>query len=393
VEADPGKRQVLSPGALHDLLVAAAAFALSLAVMSNGGIWVTDEGSDRAPMTVIGLVAVSTIPLVARRRHPAEVFAVTAAATAVLAFAVHPIGLPLGPGVALYTIAADRSRASLSATGRGVLVGAGFAAYAVASALNLSEVPWSEMFHGALLWAALWFAGERARLQREQIEDLKRDAVRERDLAAAEERTRIARDLHDSVGHAINVIAVRAGAARLRHHEDPERSRAALLAIEDLARHTAADIDQFVGALRSDADDRAPLAPRSLASVGTLIELHAEAGLIVTARNTGSPVSLQQPIDQAAYRIVQEALTNASRHGCGTADLAIHFGDDAVIIEVGNTVAKPDLQPMGHGLLGATERASLLGGSVRTECRGGVFVLRAVLPYHDAPAAHAGRHS
>ncbi|MFC7106656.1 sensor histidine kinase [Nonomuraea rubra] len=153
-----------------------------------------------------------------------------------------------------------------------------------------SDVPGIALSLTPITWAVAWFAGERTRLRREQIAELQeramraeREAEQERLLAAAEERTRIARDLHDSAGHAISVIAVRAGAARLRHHQDPDRSLRALEAIEELARQTAGEIDQIVGTLRGhgEAADEAPPGARlarrpGLASPRRGAEGHAE---------------------------------------------------------------------------------------------------------------------
>lgn len=147
--------------------------------------------------------------------------------------------------------------------------------------------PGTELLHTGLAWAVAWFAGERTRLRREHIAELEeralraeREAERERRLAAAEERARIARDLHDSAGHAISVIAVRAGAARLRHDEDPERSRLALEAIEQVARQTVAEIDEIFGTLRDGRSPRGAVeAPPGLASLDALVERHTSAGL------------------------------------------------------------------------------------------------------------------
>jgi len=236
-----------------------------------------------------------------------------------------------------------------------------------------------------------WFAGERTRLRRDQLADLmeraaqaERDAERERLLAVAEERARIARDLHDSAGHAINVIAVRAGAARLRHLEDSDRSLAALEAIEELARQTAADIDQFVGALRDTcATNGAVEAPPGLASLDTLVAQHADAGLDVTLDTAGIPRQLGASADQAAFRILQEALTNAARHGLGTARVELSFGNEVFEVVVTNSFP-PEVSAHnggGHGLIGMRERASLLGGDLDAEGSAGAFRVRARLPY------------
>src|SRR6266542_98598 len=194
-------------------------------------------------------------PLVAWRRAPRAVFALTAAAIVLLGTLGYPIGLPLGPAAALYLLAASRDEKNpwtRRDTGRVLAL---YLAILGSTAYGRGGFPGGELFHTGLDFAVAWFAGERTRLRRERIAELReralgatREAERERRLAVAEERARIARDLHDAAGHAINVIAVRAGTARMR--KDPERSQAALEAIEELARKTAGEIDQIVGTLR-----------------------------------------------------------------------------------------------------------------------------------------------
>ena len=208
--------------------------------------------------------------------------------------------------------------------------------------------------------------------------------MRERLLAAAEERARIARDLHDSAGHAISVIAVRAGAARLRHHQDPDRSLRALEVIEEVARRTAEEIDQIVGTLREGGSANGAVeAPSGLASLDALIAHHAAAGLEVTFEASGAPRPLGAAADQAAYRILQEALTNAARHGAGTVRIELAFGEAAVEFSVTNPVP-PRGSPRsggGHGLIGMRERATLLGGDLDAGCASGAFRIRARIPY------------
>ena len=237
----------------------------------------------------VALAACSTLPLAAWRRSPFAFFTLTGAAGLLLAGVGYRIDLLLGPAAALYLAAAGRRQETpwtrrMSAVVAGLLV-----AYLGITAIVQATPPVSELFHTGLAWAAAWFAGERWRLRREQLASLRgrvlrveREAERERLLAAAEERSRLARDLHDSVGHAMNVIAVRAGAARLRHRQDPDRSLAALEAIEEVARHTAAEIDTIIGSLREDESaNGAVKAPAGLASLDTLITRYREAGLEV----------------------------------------------------------------------------------------------------------------
>jgi signal transduction histidine kinase len=265
-----------------------------------------------------------------------------------------------------------------------------------AGAVGIAEgtFPAAPLLFGVLVWGGAWVAGDRVRLRRERIAALEerarraeREAERERRLAAAEERTRIARDLHDSAGHAINVILVQAGAARLLGERDPERSRAAVETIEEVARETLGEIDQLVRALR---DDERPVdgghvePPLGLDALQGLVERHRSAGLEVKVETRGSRRPLPPGLDQAAYRILQEGLTNAARHGEGRADVDIGFGASALELAVRNPMRSSASTPEpGHGLVGMRERAVLLGGTLEANASDGVFTIRAHLPYGD----------
>jgi signal transduction histidine kinase len=202
----------------------------------------------------------------------------------------------------------------------------------------------------------------------------------------AEERARIARDLHDSAAHAINVIAVQAGAARLWQGADPERARVALETIEDVAHRTVADIDQIVHSLRERGPGAGPVEPSAgLAALDSLVEQHNGAGLPVTMVTTGAPRPLDGPVDRTAYRILQEALTNSARHGAGGAELALDFGTHALRLTVFNPVDAGGSGRAsangGHGLAGMRERAALVGGELDARRVDGGFRVQARLPY------------
>jgi len=380
-----------SSGALLGVAVAAAALAGSLALLRHGGIGPSRPGSGELDLLGVVLAACSTVPLIAWRRSPLGVFAVTAAAGVVLAGLGYRMDLLLGSTAALYLLAASRQPQTPWTRRTTVIVVGLLVAFLGASAAAQATFPASELLHTGLAWAVAWFAGERTRLRREQIAELKdralrveREAERERLLAAAQERARIARDLHDSAGHAISVIAVRAGAARLRHHQDPDRSLSALAAIEELARQTAEEIDQLVGTLREGGSANGDLeAPPGLASLDTLITHHQAAGLEVTLDTAGAPRPLGAAADQAAYRILQQALTNAARHGTGSARIDVAFGDATVELSVTNPVPAGGSPRSGggHGLIGMRERAALLGGDLDAERANGVFRVRARIPY------------
>jgi signal transduction histidine kinase len=374
---------------LVDAGIAAAVFAGSRALLPHG-FAPSRPGSGELDLISIVLVAFSTVPLIAWRRFPLGVFVVTAAAGVLLASLGYPFDLLLGPAVAIFLLAASRDREAPWTWRTSAIVVGSFLAFLGATAAAQGTFPGLELLHTGLAWAVGWFAGERTRLRREQIAELgerahraEREAERERLLAVAEERARIARDLHDSAGHAINVIAVRAGAARLRHSQEPDRSLTALEAIEEVARQTVEEIDQIVGTLRDGSADRVVDAPPGLASLDTLIAHYQAAGLEVTVHTDGAPRPLGGAADRAAYRILQEALTNAARHGGGSARIELAFDAGAVELTVTNPVLTEGAPRSGggHGLIGMRERATLLGGDLDVQRSNGAFRVRARIPY------------
>ncbi|MEW1839710.1 histidine kinase [Nonomuraea angiospora] len=386
--------------ALLDTALAAAVFAGSLALLAHGGPAPARPDAHGLDLLGVLLSACSAAPFLVWRRFPLAVFAATGTAAVLLAGLGYQADLILGPIVALYLLAAGRER-EIPWTVRSTTVVAGlFVAYLGGAAYAQEAFPGVGLVHTALPWAAAWFAGERTRLRREQVAELRqravdaereaererlraaREAERERLLAVAEERVRIARDLHDSVGHAISLIAVRAGAARLRRHE--EGSLQALEAVEELARHTVAEIDQLVGSLREGDPEAA--APLGLASLDTLITHHGAAGLRVELGVTGQERPLGGTTDQAAYRILQQALTNAARHGTGTALVELDYTGTEFELTVTNPVLGTSHRNRGHGLIGMRERATLLGGSLTAGRANGAYRLHARLPYGEHQA-------
>jgi signal transduction histidine kinase len=372
---------------LADTAIALAVFAFSLGALSHATFQSTERGLDALGVV---LAALAALPLAARRAAPLPVFVVVTAATASLYGFRYGLGPPVGFAIALYTLAAQGDEARPRAAK--IAIGLSLVALLVPHLARDGFAP--ELLLGAVIWAAAWFAGDRARLRRERLAELEerawraeREAERERRLAAAEERTRIARDLHDSAGHAINVILVQAGAARLLHRQDPERSLAALETIEEVARDTLGEIDQLVRALREDGGAGEVEPPPGLAALDALAERHRTSGLAVTVTRDGPSRPLPPAVDQAAYRILQESLTNAARHGRGSADVAIAFAPGTLEIVVTNPAAHAaDGRDGGHGIVGMRERAQLLGGSLHAGASDGVFRVRAHLPYGEVGA-------
>ena len=377
---------------LLDGLLALAAFGGTIALEAHG---LGSSGSVAHRLDPIGVVLAgcTSLPLVMWRRAPLAVFVVATSASAVLMARGYPAGPPVGPTIALYLLAASRDAARPWTRQTTAIVVGMFCVHILAFALGHGQLPEIQVAVGALVWALAWFAGERTRLRRQEIEELEqraiqaeRDAIQDRRLALAEERTRIARDLHDSAAHAINVIAVQAGAARLWHEQDPARSRAALETIEAVARRTVAEIDQIVHSLREDTPPTDKVEPPAgLAALDSLLAQHDAASLAVTVATAGERKPLPGPVDRAAYRILQEALTNCARHGAGGARVELAFGDDDLELTVSNAVSDdaPRRANGGHGLVGMRERAALLGGDVEAKRDNGAFRVRARLPYGE----------
>ncbi|HEX5559296.1 MAG TPA: histidine kinase, partial [Gaiellales bacterium] len=297
------------PWTLRDVVVALAALALTVGLLANG------HGPARGiDLPGVALAGVATLPLILHRRSPLGVFALTTAASAVIYALGYQTGPPFGPTVALFYVANDdRARSRVGRTA--AVVFGMFAVHLAASSISEGGFPTTPILFGVVVWGAAWGIGDAARGRRARRAELaeraaraQRDTARERRLAAAEERTRIARDLHDSAAHAINVILVQAGAARLLQERDPEAARSALTTIEDVARETIGEIDQLVRGLREDAADEAVEPPTGLGALDTLVERHRAAGVAVDVHVEGVPRPLPPSLDQAAYRILQESL-------------------------------------------------------------------------------------
>jgi signal transduction histidine kinase len=226
---------------------------------------------------------------------------------------------------------------------------------------------------------------EIARVRKERRIETARTLEEESRRRAGEERLRIARELHDVLAHSISLINVQAGVALHLIDEQPEQARTALSSIKQISKDVLREVRSTVGMLRQ-VDEEAPRFPTpSLNRMEELAAGAASAGLQVHTRTTGVPRHLPHSVDSAAYRIVQEALTNVTRHAAATsATVTIVYGPKELTVEIeddGKGVPPGDTVKGGHGILGMRERATALGGELSAgSAPGGGFRVRVRLP-------------
>ena len=235
---------------------------------------------------------------------------------------------------------------------------------------------------------ALGTSTEVVRVRRERAAEAARTVQEERRRRASEERLRIARELHDVVAHHLSLINVQAGVALHLLDERPEHARTALGAIKGASKDALEELRSVVDVLRS-GDEGAPRAPApTLADLDAVVERAAAAGLDVQVVTSGPPRPLPRPVERAAVRIVQEAVTNVLRHaGRAAASVELTYGADALVVQVdddGAGMAGDGPARAGSGIAGMRERVTALGGRLDAGPRSGRgFRVRAWLPVED----------
>ena len=216
------------------------------------------------------------------------------------------------------------------------------------------------------------------------------------DQAVAEERRRIARELHDVVAHHVSVMGVLATGARRVLRRDPDAAEEALGTIEETGRSALREMRRLLTVLRTEAEPAADLVPQpGLAAIESLLEQVRDAGLPVTLRVDGDPSPMDPGVAVTVYRIVQEALTNTLKHaGKAVAEVRLEIGELWLQLEIFDTGhgLRLDAIRQGHGLLGMRERVALYGGTLRTGPRpGGGFRVSAKIPMEQNAGTHTGR--
>jgi signal transduction histidine kinase len=405
-ERAPARRlRDLNPVVADGLLAAVLALLAFSQLLIQPSIYRRLGIEVRSPdLVAVLIVLVQTIPLAWRRRAPVLVLAVLAAAELTnLLLRFPPTLAQIGIFVALYTVAVHSTLA------RSLKVAFAYGLYVVVYGILFErwydDVTWQDWVTSYALLAAAWGLGElqrRRRLATVHLEELNAQLQRERDLkarwAVAEERARIARELHDVVAHSVSVMVVQAGAARRLVDGHPAQARQALTSIESTGRQALAEMRRLLGVMRRDGDARPEeaadaLAPQpGLADLDALVGRARDAGLEVELQVEGAPRPLAAGVDLSAYRIVQEALTNCLKHaGAAKAIVRLCYGREDLELQVlddGRGVVglrEEGRENGGHGLIGMRERVAVFGGDLDVGPRpGGGFKVDARLPLEPA---------
>jgi len=285
-----------------------------------------------------------------------------------------PQTVVLGVLVAVYSAAAHL-------TGRRALLAGAWGLVLVWSSHTVTADGDAGDFFPFVVWGLPWLAGRLVRRQTLRAHHAgAQAALSEADAreAVGRERDRIARELHDVVAHAVSLMVVQAGAERVAASPDPTRTREALESIESTGRQALVELRTMLGVLRG-AEGREELVPQpDLTAVPLLVEQVRAAGLDVELVERGSgPVPVG--VGLAAYRVVQEGLTNALRHGAGSATVTVDLGE-AVQVEIRNPMGAASAEGAGAGLVGMRERVQLFGGTLRVGPESDTWVVHVRLP-------------
>ena len=372
-----------------DLLVALLAIVALLEVVLGRG----SPGAPRAALWFsIPAIVILVLPIFARRRFPfagPAAYWLLAAGISFVDPQLIPYANALVPlGIADAFLLGNLRDFRQAGAGLAVVVGS-----AVPIVANIPGHLPSELVFVPLEFAVGWAAGFAVRARAEQAEaaevrataaELERDAATR--IAVAYERARIARELHDIVAHAVSVMVLQVGAVRHRLPDALAEDRDALKGVEGAGRAALGELRRLLDVMRRDGE-RVELTPQpGLDGLGSLVKDIGRAGLPVELHVEGVPFPLPRGIDLSAYRIAQEALTNALKHAHAShADVTIRYAPDELQIEVrDNGRGAVTSNGHGHGLIGIRERVKLYGGNMTAgTANGGGFILSTRLPLPD----------
>jgi signal transduction histidine kinase len=347
--------------------------------------WVDSEPTLRA--VTLPFAVGWTLPLLFRRRYP--FFAPATVFLALAAEALVTVDSVTKSQTNTLAILAAFGVAGMHPDLRAAVGGAALGGAALAAIILHQTVPLQSALFMAVFAAGAWSigraVGERGR--RALVLERRADQLERRHAeAVAGERATIARELHDVIAHSVSVMTVQAGAGRLLPDDEPARARESLVAVEETGRQALAEMRRLLGILRGD-EHETRLAPQpGISDIEALVEQVRAAGLPVDVVVEGDPKPVSPGVDLAAYRVVQEALTNALKHaGAARARVSIHYGPDVLELAVTNDGRVLRNGSGGHGLVGMRERVALYGGELEAGPRSaGGYAVRASLPLDAA---------
>lgn len=329
------------------------------------------------PAVQVPAVLLMVVPVTVRRKVPDAAFAVAAAGGSLQLTQAAPLASVIAIPVLLYTVAAYRPRRHSVAALLICLAGASAASLVWFTRPGPNQVVHTAFTAAFIAGTALlaWVLGDSMRYRRGYYAALEDRASRleaERDaqakIAAAAERARIARELHDVVAHHVSVMVVQADGARYALRTDPGRAESALAAISGTGRQALTEMRRLLGVLRSAGGDTSGLAPvPGLGELRELLDQARAAGLEVSYTLTGVPRELPEGVGLAAYRVVQESLTNTRKHAgpAATAAVTLRYEPEGLTVEVADDgLGLTGEGVPGHGLAGMRERIAIYGGTV-----------------------------
>lgn len=362
--------------------------ATGLVILGEAEVWLGADQAGRLPAATAVLIACGALAW--RRRATVVVALVVSgglAATTVVAPDTDVLAQLLALVVAVYSLGAEASE------GDAVLGGLAVLALTWCAVALSKEASWGSFAFTSIAVGVPLLAGRALREQEDTAAALKREGeqlVRERDAraleAVAEERGRIARELHDIVAHSVSIMGVQASAGRRILDHDPDRAREALVAIEQASRQALSELKRLLNLLRPPSPAAAAAPPPTLSGLPRLVQEMRDAGLRVELKIVGPVVPLPPGIELTAFRLAQESLTNVLKHAAGScAEVLVDYRGPELELEVRNTgnsgKQRSPRQDTGHGMAGMRERVALYGGElIAGPVDTGGFAVRARLP-------------
>lgn len=365
--------------------------AVAASSLADGERLTLSDLADLGPGS-FALLAIASVALVRRRDSPTPVAVATMAVTMLWAIVGYGDGHDAATVVASYSVGryVEDSRQSVS-------VVAGITVVSLLATL-IDATQRVDIAPAILLAWVPWYVGQRLRnrgdylaLLQDRAERLETDRHEQAQRAVADERARIARELHDVVAHQVSMMTVQAGAAKTIARDDLDAAVEAMGDVERAGRNTLDELRHLLSVLRPGGETGEEMGPQpGLADVPAIVDELALTGARVASQQFDRPGHLSAAVELAAYRIVQESLTNVIKHAGPepTVEISVAAGDRELVIEVANSTSSlpPVLPPSGYGIVGMRERATLLGGDLTAGPEPpGRFRVRARIPIGIAP--------